>query len=207
MEMDRLIGMCNSLKEALDSIKEGVESSDLPDLPQIIVVGGQSSGKSSVLENIVGKSCLPRGSGIVTRRPLVMMMQTSEHEYATFKHAGEQRFYSDEEIRSEIEADTQRICQGDKGLSSEEIFLRIYSPNVPNLTLVDLPGITKVAVAGQPEDIGEQIERMVYKYAKRENTILLAVTAANQDLANSDAILCSRKCDPGGVRTLGVLIA
>ena len=67
-EMEQLVTMCNSLKEALDSISDADVSNDLPDLPQIIVVGGQSSGKSSVLENIVGRSCLPRGSGIVTRR-------------------------------------------------------------------------------------------------------------------------------------------
>ena len=143
--MAALVKMCNLLQETLSQI----QTKEHIDLPQIIVVGSQSSGKSSVLENIVGRSCLPRGSGIVTRRPLVLMMQTDVTEYATFSHAGEKRFHADEAIRAEIEADTRRIC-GDKGLDPTEIHLRVHSPNVPNLTLVDLPGITRVAVPGQP---------------------------------------------------------
>ena len=58
------------------------------DLPQIAVVGGQSSGKSSVLENFVGRDFLPRGSGIVTRRPLVLqLMNNPSGEWGEFLHA------------------------------------------------------------------------------------------------------------------------
>ena len=65
-----------------------MNGADVLDLPQIAVVGGQSSGKSSVLENIVGKSFLPRGSGIVTRRPLVLKLHfNANEEYGEFLHA------------------------------------------------------------------------------------------------------------------------
>ena len=110
-----------------------------------------------------------------------------------------------EQIRGEIDADTRRVCGDNKGLDPTPIHLRFHSPHVPNLTLVDLPGITKNAVGDQPTDIGEQIATMVHSYAARPNTIMLAVTAANTDLANSDAIQVAKRADPDGVRTLGVL--
>ena len=76
---------------------------------------------------------------------------------------------------------------------------------MPNLTLIDLPGITQNPVGDQPDDIGLQIKQMVLEYVKRPNCIVLAVTAANTDLANSDAIAIARQVDPEGRRTLGVL--
>jgi hypothetical protein len=66
-QMDQLIKVVNKLQDAFAQ----ANVSNPIDLPQIVVIGSQSSGKSSVLENIVGKDFLPRGSGIVTRRPLV----------------------------------------------------------------------------------------------------------------------------------------
>jgi dynamin 1-like protein len=67
--MENLIPIINKLQDVFNSIgMEGI------DLPQIVVVGSQSSGKSSVLENIVGRDFLPRGSGIVTRRPLILQL-------------------------------------------------------------------------------------------------------------------------------------
>ena len=159
-----------------------------------------------MLENIVGRSFLPRGSGIVTRRPLVLMMlQHPTDEFAEFLHKPGEQLRTDEQIRGEIEADTRRVCGDNKGLDPTPIHLRFHSPHVPNLTLVDLPGITKNAVGDQPADIGEQIAVMVHSYAARPNTIMLAVTAANTDLANSDATQVAKHADPDGVRTLGVL--
>lgn len=67
--MDQLIPVINKLQDVFNTL-----GSDPLDLPQIVVVGSQSSGKSSVLENIVGRDFLPRGSGIVTRRPLILQL-------------------------------------------------------------------------------------------------------------------------------------
>ena len=74
-----------------------------------------------------------------------------------------------------------------------------------NLTLVDLPGITKVSVGDQPVDIEDQIREMCLHYISNPNAIILAVTAGNTDLANSDALKMARSVDPEGVRTIGVL--
>lgn len=91
------------------------------------------------------------------------------------------------------------------GISPAPINLRIYSPNVLTLTLVDLPGLTKVPVGDQPRDIERQIREMVLKYIGKSNAIILAVTAANIDLANSDGLKLAREVDPEGQRTIGVL--
>lgn len=73
------------------------------------------------------------------------------------------------------------------------------------MTLVDLPGMAKVAVGDQPEDIEEQIREMSLQYISNPNAIILAVTCANADLANSDALKLAQAVDPYGNRTVGVL--
>ncbi|KAM3403343.1 hypothetical protein ACQJBY_006843 [Aegilops geniculata] len=139
-------------------------------LPSVAVVGGQSSGKSSVLESIVGRDFLPRGSGIVTRRPLVLQLhktEVGEQEYAEFLHVPRRRFTDFALVRMEIEDETDRLTGRSKQISPVPIHLSIYSPNVVNLTLIDLPGLTKVATEGQPESIAQDIENMVRLYVEK----------------------------------------
>jgi len=114
-------------------------------------------------------------------------------------------FYDFNEIRDEIVRETDRLTGKNKGISAQPINLKIYSPHVVNLTLVDLPGITKVPVGDQPSDIEMQIRRMIMTYIKKPNCIVLAVTPANTDLANSDALQLAREVDPEGIRTIGVI--
>lgn len=90
-------------------------------------------------------------------------------------------------------------------MSERPIILKVYSRNVINLTLIDLPGITRVPVGDQPKDIEVIIRRMVLKFIRQPNCIIMAVTAANTDLANSDAIQMAREVDPDGLRTVGVI--
>ncbi|GKA03569.1 dynamin-related protein 5A, partial [Tanacetum coccineum] len=166
-----------------------------------------SSGKSSVLESIVGKDFLPRGSGIVTRRPLVLQLHriNEGNEYAEFAHLPKKRFDDFAAVRKEIADETDRETGKNNRISSVPIYLSIYSPHVVNLTLVDLPGLTKVAVEGQSENIVHEIEAMVRSYIEKPNCIILAVSPANQDVATSDAIKVAREVDPRGERTFGVL--
>ncbi|KAI7900160.1 Dynamin central region-domain-containing protein [Cokeromyces recurvatus] len=141
--MDNLIELTNKLQTVVSSI--GADNT--LDLPLIAVVGSQSSGKSSVLETLVQRDFLPRGSGIVTRRPLVLQLVTlpssQQQEYGEFLHVKEKKFFDFDEIRQEIERETNRLAGSNKGISRMPIHLRIYSPKVLNLTLVDLPGLTK----------------------------------------------------------------
>ncbi|KAL6557128.1 hypothetical protein OROMI_017478 [Orobanche minor] len=210
--MENLIQLVNRLQRACTALGDHGEESALPTLwdalPSIAVVGGQSSGKSSVLESIVGKDFLPRGSGIVTRRPLVLQLHRIEEgrEYAEFGHLPRKKFTDFAAARKEIADETDRETGRSKQISSVPIYLSIYSPNgVVNLTLIDLPGLTKVAVEGQSESIVMDIENMVRSYIEKPNCIILAVSPANQDLATSDAIKISREVDPKGERTFGVL--
>jgi GTP-binding protein EngB required for normal cell division len=176
-------------------------------LPSIAVVGSQSSGKSSVLEAIVGKEFLPRGTGIVTRRPLLLQLeQSSGDEFAEFGHRPGHRLPLGEAVRNEITAETDRECGASgKTISDKPIILRIFSPSVLNLTLIDLPGLTRVRMADQPKDVVGMIRRMVFKFIEKESCLVLAVTPANADLANSDALQAAKMVDPRGQRTIGVL--
>ncbi|XP_071457109.1 dynamin-1 isoform X8 [Marmota flaviventris] len=199
--MEDLIPLVNRLQDAFSAIGQ---NADL-DLPQIAVVGGQSAGKSSVLENFVGRDFLPRGSGIVTRRPLVLQLVNANTEYAEFLHCKGKKFTDFEEVRLEIEAETDRVTGTNKGISPVPINLRVYSPHVLNLTLVDLPGMTKVPVGDQPPDIEFQIRDMLMQFVTKENCLILAVSPANSDLANSDALKVAKEVDPQGQRTIGVI--
>ncbi|KAI0598085.1 vacuolar sorting protein 1 [Biscogniauxia sp. FL1348] len=216
-----LIKLVNKLQDVFSTV--GVNNPI--DLPQIVVVGSQSSGKSSVLENIVGRDFLPRGSGIVTRRPLVLQLinrpaqangvkdevdsstdkAANADEWGEFLHVPGQKFYDFNKIRDEISRETEAKVGRNSGISPAPINLRVYSPNVLTLTLVDLPGLTKVPVGDQPRDIERQIRDMVLKYIQKSNAIILAVTSANIDLANSDGLKLAREVDPEGQRTIGVL--
>ncbi|KAK7475452.1 hypothetical protein BaRGS_00033333 [Batillaria attramentaria] len=199
--MEQLIPVVNRLQDVFASL--GIPLS--LDLPQIAVVGSQSAGKSSVLENFVGRDFLPRGSGIVTRRPLVLQLFTSRNEYAEFVHTKGKKFTDFNMVRKEIEDETDRVTGSNKGISNIPINLRVYSPHVLNLTLIDLPGMTKVPVGDQPQDIEIQIRGMIMEFISKENCLILAVTPANSDLANSDALKIAKEVDPQGLRTIGVI--
>jgi len=202
--MDEIVAVVNDVRDAFADVKVDMNLN----LPQIAVVGSQSSGKSSVLENIVGRDFLPRGSGIVTRCPLVLQLHqlpaSQDEEWGEFSHKPGHKFTDFSEIRSEIERRTVEIAGG-VSISDKPIGLRVYSPHVLTLTLVDLPGLVMNAVGDQPKDIDRQIKEMVTKYVRPSNTIILAVTPANADIATSTALRLAKQVDPDGVRTIGIL--
>lgn len=214
--MEALIPVINKLQDVFNTI-----GADAVQLPQIVVVGAQSSGKSSVLESLVGRDFLPRGSGIVTRRPLILQLvhvspDDPQHrsadegtlkleEWGKFLHTKNKIYTDFDLIREEIEAETERMGGCNKGICPEPINLKIYSSRVVNLGLIDLPGLTKVPVGDQPEDIEVQVRELILKYISNPNSIILAVTAANTDFATSESLKLAREVDPDGRRTLAVI--
>ncbi|EHK98866.1 putative Dynamin-related protein DNM1 [Glarea lozoyensis 74030] len=145
-----LLGIVNKLQDLVFN----TIGNDSLDLPQIVVVGSQSSGKSSVLENIVGRDFLPRGSGIVTRRPLILQLINvpTEDEDSPEPHTG-----------------------------------------------------AAVPIGDQPTDIEKQTRNLISEYIAKPNSIILAVSPANVDIVNSEALKLARHVDPLGRRTIGVL--
>ncbi|KAI1104143.1 Dynamin central region-domain-containing protein [Jackrogersella minutella] len=218
---DDLLRIVNQLQDLVFN----TIGTDSLDLPQIVVVGSQSAGKSSVLENIVGRDFLPRGSGIVTRRPLILQLinveedtsepdvhaayrnptQARRSEWAEFHHIPGRRFTDFGDVKREIENETSRVAGSNKGINRQAINLKIYSPHVLNLTLVDLPGLTKVPIGDQPADIEKQTRTLISEYIAKPNSIILAVSPANVDIVNSEALKLARHVDPLGRRTIGVL--
>ncbi|CAD5219786.1 unnamed protein product [Bursaphelenchus okinawaensis] len=214
--MESLIPVISKLQDVFATI--GNREAEVQ-LPQIVVVGSQSAGKSSVIEGIVGRDFLPRGTGIVTRRPLLLHLVhapfddsrrkesgiPAKDDWAVFDHTGSDIFTDFTQVRKEIEDETDRFCGSNKGISDKPITLRIFSHRVVNLSLIDLPGIIKVPIGDQPQDIEEQVRKLILSYITNPNSLILAVTAANQDFATSEPLKLARDVDRDGDRTLAVL--
>eukprot|EP00775_Hariotina_reticulata_P001703 gene1703-2048_t len=146
---DSLIPVINKLQDIFSQVTVELKLG----LPQVAVVGSQSSGKSSVLEALVGRDFLPRGPDICTR--------------------------------AEIQSETDRVSGGHKNISDKPIRLKIFSPH--------------------PTNIEQRIREMVLQYIREPSCIILAVSASNTDLANSDALQMAQLVDADGSRTIGVL--
>ncbi|KAK4435353.1 Dynamin-related protein 4C [Sesamum alatum] len=184
----------------LNITQEGIQ------LPTIVVVGDQLSGKSSVLESLAGIS-LPRGQGICTRAPLIMRLQNHHNSQPEiFLEYGGSIVSTDEEhIADAITAATDAIAGKGKGISNNPLTLIVKKKGVPDLTMVDLPGITRVPVLGQPEDIYEQISKIIMDFITPEESIILNVLSASVDFTTCESIRMSQRVDKTGQRTLAVV--
>nr|XP_016847945.1 PREDICTED: interferon-induced GTP-binding protein Mx1 isoform X2 [Anolis carolinensis] len=193
--------------DLIDSLRAlGVEK-DLA-LPAIAVIGDQSSGKSSVLEALSGVA-LPRGSGIVTRCPLALRLKKlpADHMWkGKINYLGNDMELSNpSQVEKEIRSAQNKLAGEGVGISDKLISLEISSPDVPDLTLIDLPGIARVAVGNQPTNIGEQIKKLIKNFIDKEETVNLVVVPCNVDIATTEALKMAQEVDPEGERTLGIL--
>jgi hypothetical protein len=187
-----------------------------PEVPRLVVVGTQSSGKSSLLNGIMGADILPLGEQMVTRAPLSLQLvhhpdpEGMRAEFGRFVDGGwvvdtpislqcpDPTTAQMAQIRAAIDQATEERAGAQKAVSNEPIFLRIFSPHVPNLSLVDLPGLTMTALTdqGQPRDIKAQIRAMVSSYIEQERTIILMVCPARPDLEADPAVELVKEVDP-----------
>ncbi|EFW21224.1 dynamin-like GTPase mgm1 [Coccidioides posadasii str. Silveira] len=175
-------------------------------LPSIVVIGSQSSGKSSVLEAIVGHEFLPKGLNMVTRRPIELTLintPNSQAEYGEFPALGLGKITDFSLIQRTLTELNLAVPEKDC-VADDPIQLSIYSPHVPDLSLIDLPGYIQVAGRDQPAELKQKISDLCDKYIQGPN-IILAISAADVDLANSTALRASRRVDPRGERTIGVV--
>ncbi|KAF2156699.1 hypothetical protein K461DRAFT_283599 [Myriangium duriaei CBS 260.36] len=188
------------------SLLQTVGQSDTLTLPSIVVIGSQSSGKSSVLEAIVGHEFLPKGSNMVTRRPIELTLVNSpkaQAEYAEFPTLGLGKLTDFSQVQRTL-TDLNLAVPAEDCVSDDPIQLRIHSPHVPDLSLIDLPGYIQVTSHDQPMELKEKISQLCDKYIQPPN-VILAISAADVDLANSTSLRASRRVDPRGERTIGVI--
>ncbi|RLW07577.1 hypothetical protein DV515_00003512 [Chloebia gouldiae] len=177
-------------------------------LPAIAVIGDQSSGKSSVLEALSGVA-LPRGNGIVTRCPLELKLKRLPEGQAWQGKISYQNVTLNLQHPSEVDRairQAQDVVAGPRGaISRKLISLEVQSPDVPDLTLIDLPGIARVAVGDQPKDIGDQIKMLLKNIIGCKETVNLVVVPCNVDIATIEALKMAQEVDPTGQRTIGIL--
>nr|XP_009296165.1 myxovirus (influenza virus) resistance G isoform X1 [Danio rerio] len=177
-------------------------------LPTIVVIGDQSSGKSSVLETLSGVA-LPRGNGIVTRCPLELRLKkvTGGVSWKAVISYREKRteFADPSMVERHVKTAQDELAGNGVGICDELITLEVMSPDVCNLTLIDLPGIARVPVAGQPDDIANQIKKLIIKFIVMQETINLVVVPCNIDIATTEALKLAQEVDPEGKRTIAVL--
>ena len=203
-------------------------------IPQIAVIGDQSSGKSSLLSSLSGIP-FPRGSGLVTRMPIIITLQTKSRDRTTSdqdeweaetsvvlnsnrdksgvnevgidsEYPGSGRVYSPDALAQNLSKLMQLLTKNSKnGFSSDTILVKVSSFNVPNLILVDLPGIVRTTTVGQSINVISEIDEILNSFMRQPRTIILAVIPANQDIATVDVLERAQRFDPKGMRTIGVI--
>ncbi|AQZ15073.1 MGM1 (YOR211C) [Zygosaccharomyces parabailii] len=200
--------MLNLMKQMIEirTILSKIDTSSHLALPSIVVIGSQSSGKSSVLESIVGKDFLPKGSNMVTRRPIELTLVNTPNSKEVTADFPLLRLYNITDFKEvkKILLESNMAIPSSEAVSEDPIQLTIKSSRVPDLSLVDLPGYIQIEAADQPIELKGKIQQVCQNYLSEPN-IILAISAADVDLANSAALRAAKAADPQGVRTIGVI--
>uniref|UniRef100_A0A8C2E0J3 Myxovirus (influenza virus) resistance G n=1 Tax=Cyprinus carpio TaxID=7962 RepID=A0A8C2E0J3_CYPCA len=193
--------------DLIDTLRSAGIHKDLA-LPTIIVIGDQSSGKSSVLEALSGVP-LPRGSGIVTRCPLELRLKkvnVGVNWRAVLSYSDKKFEFEDSSLLgNHVLAVQNELAGRGVGIRDDLITLEVMSPDVCDLTLIDLPGIARVPINGQPQDIGNQIKGLIMKYIEKQETINMVVCPCNTDIVTTEALKLAQEVDPDGKRTIAIL--
>ncbi len=168
--------------------------------PIVVVVGDQSSGKSTLLESLSLVE-LPKGSGIVTRCPLVLRLRKStERRVYRIQGENEKTLLDENELNilQYIEEETKKLAGQQKNVVKDLIELQVEDPNVRDLTVVDLPGIARNPVADQPMDIHAQTTNLIRHFIRQEGCVILCVFPANVDVATVESFTLAKEVDPTG---------
>eukprot|EP00047_Mylnosiga_fluctuans_P018199 m.68135 g.68135 ORF g.68135 m.68135 type:complete len:729 (-) comp7484_c0_seq2:77-2263(-) len=201
-----LLDVIDQLRELFHDKRDGIT------LPAIAVIGNQSSGKSSVLERLSGVE-LPRGEGMVTKCALVLRMCCDPDLKEPFAVITGGTVKSKRialgDVAANINDITSTLVSDDIKISQETITLQVVAPHVPDLTLIDLPGIVyrdeQASGAGGHPQIKDDIKRLYMSHIKNESCVILCVMPADVDAATQEATLWAEEVDPKGERTVGVV--
>ncbi|GMI50605.1 hypothetical protein ScalyP_jg4265 [Parmales sp. scaly parma] len=210
--ISQLNGQIRPVLDLADELRSIGLDRDLP-IPQIAVMGDQSSGKSSVLEAI-SSIPFPRGAGLVTRCATQIRMSSANEWSASIRWVSKKevgtgkwdKMKTPEDVTAAIERITKEIGKTDSDIVvDKEIEIIWKAPDAPDLTIIDLPGIVRTAIEGQSESTKDQVNNLLDKYLKEERTIVLAVVPLNVDVATVEILERAAQVDKGGNRTMGVL--
>ncbi|TGJ86557.1 hypothetical protein E0Z10_g2250 [Xylaria hypoxylon] len=212
--IEQLSGERKTLLDAIDNLrKHGIDR--FVDLPQIIVVGDQSSGKSSVLEAI-SRFRFPMKNELCTRFPIELVLrtdpQTKVHMQAQpgsastdVAHTFDETGFDEEDLPRIIEDAKTRMLQDGATFSEDVLSVEICSPDVPHLTLVDLPGFYHSLNKDQSADGREVVDRLVKSYMARKNSIILAIVSARSQAVMQKVLNEVKEHDKNQERTLGII--
>ncbi|CBY21756.1 unnamed protein product [Oikopleura dioica] len=184
---------------------------DPPDLPRVIVVGDQSSGKTSVLEAVARARIFPRGGGqMMTRSPVKVTIADGPRHIASFPDQPDKYYRLDDEehlkqLRSQIEHRMARACHGGLTISSEVVPINVEGPGLRRMVLVDLPGLICTETAGIRPGTAAEILNLAREQMDFPNAIILCVQDGSVDAERSQVTNYVREADPTGERTLLVL--
>jgi hypothetical protein len=223
MALDKLTQ--DQMIQIADHVRDIFKNTDFLDPPTLCVIGAQSSGKSITLNGLTGIDILPNGKSIVTRTPIHLRLihtkdaknivveffdkDDSQKLISTFTVDTTSTTSADQisSITAEIIRLTELYAGKSKNVVDSPINIRVKSPSVPNLSIIDLPGMTNIALTdqGQPENIKENIKNMLIKYIKNPRTIILSIIPATIDVESDMGLGLIKTQDPHFKRTIGVL--